>query len=255
MPPYHATGLVLRRTLLGENDKILTLLTREHGKLRAVAKGARRPGSRLSGVTEPFTVSRFYIASARSLDIVTQCEIIEAFSDLRLDFDRLVRATYVCDLMDAVTHDRDCAASDTLFDVSVAALKLLERSDAPLDVMVYAFELRVLAAAGYAPALQECVRCGAPAGALAAGFSPRLGGVLCATHRFAAEDALPLSREALQLLRTLADAAPEELIGFRAAGGALSQAAAALRWFVQTRVDRPLKSAEFLDAVRAASAP
>src|SRR5581483_4451126 len=109
MPVYKATGLVLHRLNLGETDKILTLYTREHGKLSAVVKGARRPTSRLSGATELFTLSRLLLATGKSLDIVTQCEIRETFPRLRADLDLLARATYFCELLDRLTLERDAA--------------------------------------------------------------------------------------------------------------------------------------------------
>src|SRR5215468_2707066 len=104
MPAYTTTGLVLHRLNLGETDKILTLYTREHGKLSAVAKGARRAGSRLSGATELFTDSKFLLATGKTLDIVTQCEIRESFPALRNDLERLARATYFCELLDRMTQ-------------------------------------------------------------------------------------------------------------------------------------------------------
>src|SRR5947209_8573031 len=107
MPAYPATGLVLSRRNLGETDRILTLYTREHGKLGAVAKGARRSGSRLSGATEPFTESRFLLATGRSLDIVTQCEVRQSFPGLRTDLEMLARATYFCELLSTFTVERD----------------------------------------------------------------------------------------------------------------------------------------------------
>src|SRR5579862_3611183 len=99
MPTYTADSLVLHRLNLGENDRILTLYTREHGKLSAVAKGARRATSRLVGATELFTQARVLLATGRSLDILTQCEIRASFPALRNDLERLARATYLCELL------------------------------------------------------------------------------------------------------------------------------------------------------------
>src|SRR5579871_4481700 len=134
MPSYTAAGLVLRRINLGETDKILTLYTREHGKLSAVAKGARRAGSRLSGATELFTYSRNLLA----------------------------RATYLCELLDRLTLERDATMSEELCDLTLSALYLLKRAQDYPDGVVHAYELRLLAALGYAPVLDRCVRCGAP---------------------------------------------------------------------------------------------
>ena len=96
MPVYKVNAVVLRRTDLGETDRILRLLTKEAGKVDAVAKGARRGMSRLSGATELFTFSRMLLAVGKSLDIVSQCEIRETFPALRDDLSHLARATYLC---------------------------------------------------------------------------------------------------------------------------------------------------------------
>src|SRR5262249_41011613 len=157
-PTYPATGLVLRRTNLGETDKILTLYTREHGKLPAVAKGARRATSRMTGATELFTASRLLLATGRNLDIVTQCEIRESFPSLREDLERLARATYFCELLDAFSLERDATTSEEAFDLTLAALSLLQQAAVSLDVIVHAYELRLLALMGYAPVLDHCVK-------------------------------------------------------------------------------------------------
>jgi DNA repair protein RecO (recombination protein O) len=250
MPAYPANGLVLHRLNLGETDKILTLFTAEHGKLSAVAKGARRAGSRLSGATELFTLSRFLLATGRSLDIVTQCEIRDSFPALRSDLQRMARATYFCELLDRFTHERDSTSSAELLDLTVAALTLLQRAGSYPDAIVHAYELRLLMAQGYAPVLDRCVRCGNPLERRTVGFSPSLGGTLCSADRFRAEDALPLSPSSVALLQTLLTAEPEALLALQPDSGTAAEVDKALRWYIRFRADRDLKSADFLDQLR-----
>lgn len=253
MPAYNATGLVLHRLNLGEADKILTLYTREHGKLSAVAKGARRAGSRLSGATELFTLSRFQLATGRSLDIVTQCEIQESFPALRTDLARLARATYFCELLDRLTAERDATASEELGDLTVSALYLLQRAETYPDGIVHAYELQLMAALGYAPVLDRCVRCGSPLERRTVGFSPSLGGTLCSADRYRVEDALSLTFDALSLLQTLFTAEPEILLTQQPTPKTAAEVDKALRWYIRFRAERDLKSADFLDQLRASS--
>src|SRR5947209_17527381 len=96
---YKVNAIVLRRNDLGETDRILRLLTREAGRVDAVAKGARRGTSKLSGATELFTQSRMLLATGKTLDIVSQCEIRESFPRLRTDLPALARASYLCELV------------------------------------------------------------------------------------------------------------------------------------------------------------
>jgi DNA repair protein RecO (recombination protein O) len=251
MPNYTATGLVIHRLNLGETDKILTLYTREHGKLSAVAKGARRASSRLSGATELFTQSRLLLATGKSLDIITQCEIRASFPGLRNDLQRLARATYFCELLDRMTIERDATTSEELHDLTVSALTLLQRATDYLDGVVHAYELQLLDVQGYAPVLDRCARCGEPLERRQVGFSPSLGGALCNADRYRADDSLPLSFEALTILQQLQTGEAETLLSLRPTPKSAAEIAKALRWYVRFRVERDLKSADFLDQLRA----
>jgi len=250
MRVYSATGLVLHRTLLGETDKILTIYTREHGKISAVAKGARKPGSRISGATELFTCTRFLIGKGRSLDVVSQCEIIESYPALRVDLEKLARATYICELLDRMTLDRDESACEILHDLTVGALHLLGRAGNHPDGAVHAYELYLLAELGYAPVLDKCARCGKEMPGITAAFSPSQGGVLCADDRHIASDSTPLSFDALQCLIALRDGDADSILQIRMTGRTTAEIARAMRAYVAHRLDRSLKSAEFLEQLR-----
>ncbi len=251
MPSYTANGLVVHRHDLGEYDRILTLFTREQGKLSAVAKGARRPKSRVSGATDLFTYSRFLLGTGKNLDVVSQCEIAESFPDLRYDLERLARATYICELLDRMTLERDAMSSDALFDLSIAALTLLSQATNYPDGVIHAYELRLLAIVGYAPVLDHCVKCGTPLDNRQVGFSPLLGGTLCTDDRYKSDDAVTVSHEAVLLLQSLVIEDVDLLLSLTPGSKACAEVDRALRWFVRTRVNRDLKSGDFLDQLRA----
>jgi DNA repair protein RecO (recombination protein O) len=252
MPSYNASSLVLHRSDLGENDRLLTLFTREKGKLNAVAKGARRGVSRLSGATELFVLAKLQLAVGRSLDIVMQCEIEKSFTALRMDLQKLARATYFCELLDRFTGDRDAVSSPELFDLTVAALLLLERASEYPDAVVHAYELQLLSALGYAPVLDRCVACGNLVSGQGIGFSPALGGLICTQDRSRVDDAVGVSRESVQMLRVLESGEPAEVLRLAPAAASAAEMAKALGRFVRSRSDRNLKSADFLDQIRAA---
>jgi DNA repair protein RecO (recombination protein O) len=250
MPSYTTTGLVLHRLNTGETDKILTLYTREHGKLSVIAKGARKAGSRLSGATELFTETRFLLASGKSLEIVQQAEIQQSFPGIRTDLEKLARATYLCELLDRLTAESDALQSTDLYDLLLSALYLLQRATTYPDVVVHAYELRLLAMIGYAPALEHCVRCGELLSGRQIGFSPALGGALCNADRYRADDAQALSFDALKLLQLLASTEPEPLLTLQPAPKVAAEVARAMRWYIRYRADRDLKSLNFLDSLR-----
>ena len=253
MASFTATGIVLNRTQPGDNDRILTLFTSEFGKLPVVAKGARKAGSRLTGATELFTSARFLLAKGRSLDIVSQCEITESFQTLRHDLDLLARATYVCELMDHSTIAHDNAASAALYELMMGALYLLQRSEIYKDAVVHAFELHLLSEMGYAPVLDECARCGAPAASTSTTFSNLQGGILCREHRHSTRDAELITGDAIELMLQLRDAEPDEVVRIRPSASTAAEVARLLRRYINARLDRQLKSTEFLDEVRATS--
>jgi DNA repair protein RecO (recombination protein O) len=253
MPTYTATALVIHRLNLGENDRILTLFTREQGKLSAVAKGSRRAASRLSGATELFIEARLFLATGKTLDIITQCEIVNAFAGLRDDLQLLTRATYFCELLDRLTAERDAVSSGELFDLTISALSLLQRAEGYPDAVVHAYELHLLAALGYAPVLDRCVVCGEPPAARGGGFSPALGGVLCSADRARSNDAVALSTASITALQQMQTGEAETLLTMHPDSKTAAEIAKALRWYIRLRAERTLKSADFLDQLRASA--
>jgi len=247
MRTYVAEGVVLRRVSLGETDRIVTILTGEHGKLDAVAKGARKPGSKLSGASEPFTRVRGLLAAGRSLDVMTQCETVETFAQTRSDLELLARATYLCDLTDEFTADHEPATAE--LGLLLDALRGLDQRPRYPDGVVHAFELRFLSARGYAPRLDRCVVC---QGALPGGrgaFSPIEGGLLCRECRFA-RDAITLQPETVRALRALLHEGASGLGGDLEVPGVARELAQSLRWYIRHRAEREVRSAEFLDSLR-----
>src|SRR5438105_2657604 len=117
---YKAHTIILKRIAVGETDKIVTLFTREHGKLNAIAKGARRATSRLVGGTEPLTYARMLLAVGQNLDVLTQSEVQQAFLELRHDLAKLGHATYLLELTNAALEERQ--PHPELFDLLLAAL-------------------------------------------------------------------------------------------------------------------------------------
>ncbi|MDR7433726.1 MAG: DNA repair protein RecO [Armatimonadota bacterium] len=174
MPVYRAEGIVLRRVALGEADRLVTLYTREHGKLYAVARGARKPTSRLGGRVEPYTHLRALLASGRSLDILTQVEVVEPFGALRTDLQRMAYAAYAVELVDKATATREPHAQ--LFHLLIDTLRGMCNGDP--EVAALRFSLRLLILQGYRPSLDRCVGCGRSLGPFPR-FSTSLGGVLC----------------------------------------------------------------------------
>jgi DNA repair protein RecO (recombination protein O) len=196
---YQATAIVIRRQDLGEADRLVTVLTREHGKRRLVSKGARRPSSRQGGHLEPFAVARVSIARAKTLDIVTQAETLESFPELR-EREAAIAAAGVCaELIDSLLLDEE--AQPGVFDLLQAALDLLSHGHQPERVALI-FQFRLLQELGYRPELQRCLACERP---LEPGGNAFVmdGGVLCPSCAASVPGSLPIGDPALKFLRLI----------------------------------------------------
>lgn len=175
MPLYRDEGIVLRAQTLGEADRIVTLLTRRTGKVRAVAKGVRRTKSRFGARLEPFTRVDVQNWAGRSLDIVTQAEILDPHSDIAADYERFTAGTAMLEAADRLTEEREPALR--LYLLLVGGLRALDAGEHSPNLVLDAFLLRALSVSGYEPALADCARCGATGPHRA--FAVPAGGVVC----------------------------------------------------------------------------
>jgi DNA repair protein RecO (recombination protein O) len=173
---YRTEAVILRRQNLGEADRLLTVYSKDRGKLRVVAKGVRRPRSRKAGHLEPFTRVQLMLARGRELDIITQADSIDPYSSICSDLMRLGQAAYVVELLDAFTIDRD--ENSALFRLLVNTLERLSVG-ADLEIVLRYYELRLLELSGYRPELFRCLGCGEEVRPEDQFFSPQAGGVIC----------------------------------------------------------------------------
>ena len=252
MALYSATGIVLRRIPLGEKDKIVTLFTRERGKVRAVAKGARKTTSKLSGGSEPLMLVKGLFSEGKSFDVMSQCEVRESFSLIRTDYDRYLRATYACELLDKLTEEND--PEEHAFELLLSTLYVLQRAAMP-DLALHAFELKLLALIGYEPQISSCVGCESEWGEFVwpKSFSPGLGGVLCETCAKAArEETVSCPPKTAWLLESLAAPLdPKALAALTTEPEVLAHVNRILRAHLRLRLERVVKSTEFFGRVTA----
>jgi DNA repair protein RecO (recombination protein O) len=153
---FRTPALVLKRRNFGEADRLLTLLTPEHGKLDVLAKGARKPISKKTGHVELFTRADVLIARGRSMDLLTQVEMTQPYLPIRENLIRGAYASYAAELLDRFTYDSDVTHTTTLFHLlDTTFARLCEDAD-PRRVIRY-YELRLLDEVGFRPELNECV--------------------------------------------------------------------------------------------------
>jgi DNA repair protein RecO (recombination protein O) len=191
---FRDRGMVLRTIRLGEADRIVTLMTERHGKVRAVAKGVRRTRSKFGSRLEPLSHVALLGWQGRSdLDIVNQVEVIDANRVVREDLDRVTVALSMLEVVDQVGQERH--ANPRLYEMVVGAVAALAIRNSPM--VAPAFFLKVLALEGTEPHLSSCVSCGEEGIGSLVAFDPIEGGVLCRQCR----RGRPLSVDGLTLLR------------------------------------------------------
>lgn len=185
MPLYRDEAIVLRTHKLGEADRIITLLTRQHGRVRAVARGVRRTTSKFGSRLEPFTHVDLQLAEGRNLDTITQAETLSPFhAGIGHDYDRYTAGTVMLETADRLVAEEGEPALQQ-FLLLVGGLRVLAAGDRAPNQVLDSFLLRSLAVAGYAPSFDACARCGSlpHEGTSHRWFNPSLGGTLCATCR------------------------------------------------------------------------
>jgi DNA repair protein RecO (recombination protein O) len=244
---YRTDAVILKRTDFDEADRLLAFFTPHRGKLRAVAKGARKPSSRKSGHLELFSHTRLLLAKGRNLDIVTQAETVEPFLALRDDLLRTTYAYYAAELADRFTTDED--ENRPLFDLLLAVFDWLSRA-ADLALAARYFELRLLMLVGYQPQLFQCVGCQAEIQPAINYFHPGEGGVLCPRCGEGRSEVTPLSLNALKVLRFLQtrDFKTVQLLRVRPALHA--ELEKVMLHYITYMLERNLKSVDFLHRLR-----
>ncbi len=248
-PPrvYKTPAIVLRQRRLGDADKIITLYSANHGKLDAVAKGVRRVKSRLAGHVEPLNHGSYLLAHGRNLDIITQAQTIETFQPLRDDLGRLSRSLYAAELVDRSTEER--SESFALYRLLLDTLRRLAQRD-DLDLVLRFFEMSLLGQLGYRPELQQCIVCGRPLEAEQNAWAPGIGGVVCPRCRPGEVALRPLSLNAFKVLRLLQGASFQEVARVRIDPELGEELELHLRDAIHYALDRDIRSAALLDAVR-----
>lgn len=242
---YKTEAIVLKRSRLGEADLLLTLYTPFLGKMRAVAKGALRPKSKLGGHVEILTHSQMLLAKGQNLDVVSQCQMADSFLALREDLWCTSCAIYMAELVDRFTGEN--LENRPLFQLLLGALHWLCRAKDGELVLRY-FETHLCLHLGYRPELERCLGCGAALEPVLNFFSPASGGVLCPAC--GPGRGRPLSLGALKVLRYLQRNTPAVVERLELNPRLAAEVEEVLRSYLHYLLEREVKSAAWLDELR-----
>jgi DNA repair protein RecO (recombination protein O) len=246
---YKTPAIVLSRFDLGEADRVLTVLTPHDGKFKVIARGVRKPTSRIGGALEPFAELHLVLARGRTFDVVTQASVGEAWLSFRDHLESAATAWYLGELADRAVEER--AGAYPVYVLLRRAFQLLDDGMAPGRVARW-YEFGLSDALGMRPEVERCVECERmlePTDSFR--WVPALGGVLCALHQGPPAEQVGLSLDALKLLRAYRRFDIEAIAALKLSVAVEAEVESALRSFVRNALEREARSLAFLDEVRA----
>jgi DNA repair protein RecO (recombination protein O) len=243
---YQTEAVIIRKTKLGEADRILTLYTRDHGKIEVFAKGIRRPKSKLAGHLELLTYSLIRLAQGRNLDTVTGSQTIEAFLPLKNDLWLTSYGLYVAELVNQFNAER--SANQPVFELLVETLRRLCQAENSNLTLRY-FELRLLDLSGYRPQLRECVSCRAELKPEENSFCSAAGGILCPGCRYDHPTSLFISVEALKVMRFMQKNNFETVSRLKINSDLANALKNILSSYIRYILEKEVKSAAWLDSL------
>lgn len=251
MPPQERSirveGVIIRHSNFGEADRLLTIFTRETGKVRAIAKGVRKVRSRKAGHVEPFTRSNLQLARGRDLFILTQAEAVDVYAVLREDLILLSYASYVIELIDRSTTDEE--ENRSIYNLLTRTLTRLNRGDDP-NLSTRYFEIRLIDHLGFRPQLYDCAQCDSEIKPEDQYFSAHKGGVICPRCGQSDPETRPVSLLALKYLRHFQRSSYREAARATIPAPIYVEMENLLQYYLTYSLERGLNSPSFLRRVR-----
>lgn len=242
MGQYKTEAILLAVRDYGDADRMVTLFSRDLGKITAAAYGARRPRSRLSGTVQPFVHADLELTAGRGLDAVKQCDIRQSFREIRGDLSAVAYANFLAELTGELCPERE--AEPAVFELLLAGLGLLTVRNPRIVALAFAWQL--LALAGFGPQCRRCVGCGAEL-AFPARFDVSAGGGICPACTGA--ELIEYNEEVAGFIERLLGLDWQDPGHFSVSGATLVKTEQLLAAFIAWRLDRPLKSLAFIAAV------
>lgn len=230
---YNSRVIIIKNKDYREADKLVTLFSEKEGKIRAIARGVKKPGSSLRACVQPFCHSYLSFSGNRELDLITQGRLLDFYGNVREDIERVVYAVYIMELLDKALLDN--VPMPSLYAV---VLKILQHfNDQGLNLLILRyFELFLLAQLGYRPELNRCIICGREkAGNI---FSMSDGGLVCSNCSAPSRNNFILSGESIALLRLMLSGRVDILNRVKASDGALKQLEMFLEKYLEYYLER-----------------
>lgn len=246
---FNTEAIVLRHTDVGEADRIVAFLTPGRGVVRAIAKGARKPSSKLGGHLDLMRRVQVSISAGRGLALVSQAETLASYPGLQTNLRRMSQGLYLCELTERFAVED--APAPEMFRALIDGLESLERSSAPALFPAW-YEMRLLALSGFQPEIRQCADCGEELRPEPHTYAPARGGIVCTECRGSDSDPLiAASVPTVKLLRYLARSPWSAVEKLRVPDEQLRETQRILRAHIEYVIERSVRSARFLEEVSA----
>jgi len=242
-------GIILRRRDFGESDRILVLFTRKLGRISGIAKGSRKPSSKMAGHLELFMRSSFLISRGRNLHLITQAEVLDSFDSLRADLQGIGQGSYIIELVDAVTFEE--GSNFNLYELLLTTLTALDSGDDP-TIITHFFELHLLGLVGFQPEFFICVECGKKITEQDQYISGELGGVVCPScmTTISPADIRRVSARILKYLRHFQRSSLQELMVLNIPSDVRKGLEEFINYYLTHTLERQLNSPEFINRIK-----
>ncbi len=244
---YQTEAIIIKKIKLGEADRILTLYTPDHGKIEAVAKGVRRPKSKMAGHLELLTYSQIRLARGRNLDTIIGSQTIDSFMPLKNDLWLTSYGLYAAELVNQFTIDK--VSNPHLFNLLLETLRRLAMAN-NFELTLRYFELHLVDIVGYRPQLQECVSCRMQLEPVPNAFCSSAGGILCPNCKITHPSSFSISVDALKVLRLLQRSDFEIVNRLKISLELSQEIKGALGSYIRYLLEKEVQSATWMDTLR-----
>ncbi len=241
-------GIVIKEVNTGEADKIITLFSRNRGRISALSRGGKRPKSKLAAASQIMCYGEYVLYSGREIYTVNSCEVIEPFYEIRNDMVRLTYAAHFMDIVLEIVQENQPAPK--LLQLLLNSLYMLAKTEKQPELISRIFELRALATAGYAPYVRMCMSCGQEPEKFFS-FSFEKSGFLCDREECLAADRLSvlLSPGASMAIRHIVHARMDELFSFGLSQEVLDELGQITKKYLRQQLDRDFSKLDFLKSI------
>lgn len=238
-------GIVIKEVGTGEADKIITIFSRNRGRISALAKGGKRPKSKLSAGTQVMCYAEFVLYSGKEMYSVNSCEVLEPFYEIRND---LVKLTYAAHFMDiAIVLIQENQPSPKLLQLLLNSLYMLSKTNKQPELVARVFELRALSTAGYAPHVSNCMLCGFEAEKTYS-FSFSKCGFICDREKCISEDrfSVDISLGTVKAMQYIMYSRMEEVFSFKLSMEILEELGRITKRYLREQLEHDFNKLDFL---------